>query len=494
MMEIRKKLLNLIPILYLIIFVLVFLVIGFISHDDLKINNIFLLIISLGIFYGLYKCNLEIKHRTAIIICLIIAIVQVFVFYNIYFYTGWDSGEVLLPAARSLAQGKDIEMYSYYFNWADNNLYLLQIYRIIFLIANKLNLLYTNLDIFMIILLNILINILSIYLIYKTTYNLTHNLKIASFSFIVAIVLLGLSPWTTICYSDSFTLFCPILCIFLYSTNINKYLKLALIIFLSVMMSYVKPQNLIILIAIFIVEILNGDHKFKTISFSLIFLIIVFMMGNTLKQEMISRTSFTYDTEKSATIHHYLMMGLNKDSEGAFSEDDTNFSMSIPYKNQRIESNKEVIIGRIKDMGFGGLLNLAKEKSINNFNDGTFGWSKEGNFYLETFDEPMGSVSSFLRSFYYENGNLNILFKYLMQTIWIGCLFFQIFQIKVKNDNKMMVLLLSIIGITAFETIFECRARYIYIYVPLFIVVLSISYYRLIDYLKNYMANVHKTN
>jgi len=36
-------------------------------------------------------------------------------------------------------------------------------------------------------------------------------------------------------------------------------------------------------------------------------------------------------------------------------------------------------------------------------------------------------------------------------------------------DSKIAILMLSILGLTAFELLFEARARYLYIYAPVYI-------------------------
>ena len=43
-----------------------------------------------------------------------------------------------------------------------------------------------------------------------------------------------------------------------------------------------------------------------------------------------------------------------------------------------------------------------------------------------------------------------------------------------KRDARISVIMLSLIGLTIFETVFEARARYLFCFAPLFII-LSVS-------------------
>jgi len=78
-----------------------------------------------------------------------------------------------------------------------------------------------------------------------------------------------------------------------------------------------------------------------------------------------------------------------------------------------------------------------------------------------------------IRNIYYESGSNNSIFKYIVQGAWLIILSIQPLTIFIKRknmDNSMRVVLLSLIGLFIFESIFEARARYLYTYVPIFIV------------------------
>ena len=51
-------------------------------------------------------------------------------------------------------------------------------------------------------------------------------------------------------------------------------------------------------------------------------------------------------------------------------------------------------------------------------------------------------------------------------------------------DNNVRVILLSLIGLFIFESIFEARARYLYTYVPIFIISGMIGLNGFMDWMK----------
>ena len=112
------------------------------------------------------------------------------------------------------------------------------------------------------------------------------------------------------------------------------------------------------------------------------------------------------------------------------------------------------------------------KKTLVTYNDGTFAWSQEGNFYWE-IKEDKSRIERFFRNIYYESGSNHSIFKYIVQGAWLIILSIQTLTIFIKRENmenSMRVVLLSLIGLFVFESIFEARARYLYTYVPIFIV------------------------
>lgn len=133
-----------------------------------------------------------------------------------------------------------------------------------------------------------------------------------------------------------------------------------------------------------------------------------------------------------------------------------------------------------------------QKKALSIFNDGTFAWGFEGEFYREVFPTD-NKLSLFLRSFVYngnyemEAGNHYHIIKTVQQTVWIACLILMVIKAisSRKNDeDDYSVMYLSLLGLFLFVMLFEARARYLYTYIPIFIMVGSLGLLDLIDFIK----------
>lgn len=119
------------------------------------------------------------------------------------------------------------------------------------------------------------------------------------------------------------------------------------------------------------------------------------------------------------------------------------------------------------------------------YNNGTFAWGKEGNFWRNVHEEKNTLVSPFLRNIYYEDGKYNRHFQQFEQIVWlfvlVCCLLSGVMNLRNKDDKSpvYMVLILAILGLTVFEILFEARARYLYIYAPIYVIVATIGMERL---------------
>lgn len=171
------------------------------------------------------------------------------------------------------------------------------------------------------------------------------------------------------------------------------------------------------------------------------------------------------------------MMGLNKESNGVYSRDDLVLSISCKTKKERMKVNMEVALGRIKNMGPKGYFKFLSKKMLTNYDDGTFGWGAEGDFYSKVPELQNRSVAPGLRSFYYNDGKYHIIYSTIVHGIWVltvvGCWIQMLIAVFKKNseNNVYRVMSLALVGITIFELLFEARARYLYIYVPIYILV-----------------------
>ena len=125
-------------------------------------------------------------------------------------------------------------------------------------------------------------------------------------------------------------------------------------------------------------------------------------------------------------------------------------------------------------MGFNGFAKLVIKKNLSNYNDGTFTWAREGEFYKTVYPSD-SRVKTALRNFYFNKPEA---FRFLAQTIWfftLLCICFSAFRKASAYSGIISLVALSLFGESIFLLLFECRARYLFLYLPLFLILAAVG-------------------
>lgn len=416
-----------------------------------------------------------------IIVCTIVLfLLQVVISINIYFMTGWDSG-ILTVNADYVANGQTSELWNWYYSRCPNNSLLTFIYMIFFWIAEHIGVPSTVVRL-LIVITQCVISSLTGLLLYCVSKKYLKSIAWSVFAWFVFVILVGLSPWVIIPYSDATCLFLPMLLLWIYQSlnqghTVLKCIAISVIAYLGY---EIKPMVIIILIAMFGAEILkwmSSEEKKKCwMSITVMFISLTITVGICKVVSLENMMGFTINQEAEFGMTHYLMMGLNYEHSGVFIKTDADFSESIATNAERKSENIRVAKERIKEFGPIGLIKHTIRKSMVNFKDGTFAWWNEGDFFGIELSIPNNPITSFLRNLYYDHGSLHMIFKVIAQLFWMLVLIGNVLQIvalvgKSETINKChLVIILSLIGLTLFVMIFEARARYLYVYVPIYII------------------------
>jgi hypothetical protein len=241
-----------------------------------------------------------------------------------------------------------------------------------------------------------------------------------------------------------------------------------------------KPQTVVIMIAIVLVECFCNTvvnrQRVKTALKSVAAFAAAFAVCMGLYQAVVvPGVHMELDKEADLPMTHFFMMGLNESTNGVYSGDDVGFSFSYLTRSERAEANMQEAVRRINELGVAGMLRHIEKKSLVNFADGTFAWSEEGGFYNTMIVDKNDSISPFLKNLIYEDGKYYAVFVNFMQMIWIVTLFGMLgifFEGKRGGEvnKELLVMVISVIGLILFVTLFEARARYLYTYTPVFII------------------------
>ena len=404
-----------------------------------------------------------------------------------------------------MTNNTDKIMHGYYSRYA-NNLFLTYIFLNIYKLSKVIGI-YNGY--FLLLFIQSIIFSVGGYLIYKIAdMYFKERYKIYSVcTWIIYMIIVGLSPHIVLTYSDGIGMFLSLLLtyiifkledrkILINNKEIirNRILKTILILFftnLTIISYYIKPQIIIVSIAYGIIKlmnitlsiikkyiiklkIINNKNKIQTNIYYIIIILLIILTGYmtyTYIRKANNSMGIDVDKEKRFNITHYAMLGWNTESKGVFTIKDENFSGKYEKLKDREKANIEELKKRINEMGIGGVINQISRKILTNYNDGTF--SGVATFvYIRDEYNIQGldnNLSEFLKNIYYERGKYNQIYTQIMQCLWISILIFNMFSYNDSKSRKIAIIILALIGLFLFETIFEARSRYIFVYVPLYI-------------------------
>lgn len=441
-----------------------------------------------------------VNRRNIALLAILFFFVQCYVCYNFYFLTGWDVG-IIRQSAINVANGEQAD--SSYLSQYPNNVFIVLLYSLILKINSSIGIFTENNGVFSIIVLQCLFSAIISYLVYSITYEFTKNKEISAFSFFLYCFYIGLSPWFSITYSDATGILFPILIFRVWQMSQitesarKKFAFYIIMGTLSFVAFKIKPQTFIIAIAILIFEVLKTvclgikEKKLAFAATNLSGFLAMFLLSSLIFSNVAKNIdTIVIDKEAEFGISHFFMMGLDEETHGTWNEEDVNFSYSFETKDARDKGNMDVAAERIKSYGFSGLFKHVSKKTMLNFADGTFAWGMEGNFFVNLQEDKNSKTSPFIKSFYYKDGENYDVFMNSSQILWLSVLTLSSFSVlyafksKCKRGEEMTVLILSIIGLTLFETIFEPRARYLFTYAPIFIICACVGLFSILKEIK----------
>ena len=425
--------------------------------------------------------------------CIILLIIQLYIAYNIYFLSGWDVS-ILRNTSTDLANQQLLksQYVNYgYFTRYPNNVFLTFIFTIIKEVAIFLKI--ENLDFSLVVISVLLVNI-SAWFITKSAAIIFKDRYYSVLTLFIYSIYIALSPWITIPYSDSYSIIftTAVLYFYLNRKNMNEYLAWSLIFILSLIGYLIKPTCIIILIAIMLVEswkfiFYSNKQKLRCTRFLLVLLSCI-MVFSAIKNYSDDYIGYEENEANAFPLTHFLMMGMNPETKGVYYEDDVMYTASFIGKEEKIKANLEMVKKRLEDYGISGYFKLLGEKLMTNYNDGTFAWSVEGNFYFNILEAPNDSSAKILRDIYYYDGLYYKNYATCQQSIWITILFFILLAVKrIASTDKgdIYVIVLAIIGITLFLLLFEARARYLFLYSPYYILLAVVG-------IQSFIAFMHR--
>lgn len=457
---------------------------AFICKKEYLLTQPVMLAVGLGVLVMLSALLLWIKERKrctpqwmVLLPWLALLPVQLVLCFYAYFITGWDVRGIV-ETAYALAGG-EADMHIGYLSQYPNNISLVLVFAVL---IRVLRLLLGNpgLDrcIYVLIAFQCVLSTCTGLLLRRAAEKALGSRQLSWCAALIYAGFIGLSPWLMIPYSDSVALIFPTAILALYAwrndARLGKWVWPGIGV-LSGVGYMIKPQVPITAIAIAIVETARCVLERKPAAWlrrtGLMAAILALLAGPGM-QGMIKAAPIEIRPGRSMNMLHYVMMGLNQETNGSYLYDDVVLTYHAEDKHAQ---QMPVIRARLADMGAQGLAEHLKKKTLTNYADGTFAWSCEGEFYLKWIEDKDAHISPFLKSIVYTGGSRYPIYQTAAQCVWLallaGCVLFALRQMIGRADgtDEAAVMMLCIIGITLFQTVFEARARYLYIYAPFFV-------------------------
>lgn len=405
--------------------------------------------------------------------------VQCIISYGIYFQTRWDV-EVLRNASDVLAKGNKMQDFPFYgyFLVCYNNVFLTTVFTVIKRIFAYIPFISGEQALVFISIL--CVNFAGFFTVASVDV-LFRKRGLTIFTYIVFSLFLGISPWMIIPYSDTYTILFTILIFYLYITRKNsRHLRLRwLLLCLCTGIGFlIKPTCIIIFVAICMVELWNWlfiSRKDKIRQLQIIpIMLFAFFLVICLKNAAYTYIGFEKDVDRAEPLTHFAMMGLNPTTNGTYFGEDVEYTTSFPTHDEKVAGNIKMIKKRLKEYGFAGYYRFLCIKTLINYNDGTFSWGLGGDFFGYASLDGGNAFQRKLKSLFYNQGKNYGKLSCMQHSIWITLLFMMIFLLKRKKwegySADLIVAVMTIIGITLFTMIFEARARYLFLYAPIFII------------------------
>lgn len=177
--------------------------------------------------------------------------------------TSWDAS-VTMKAAETVVHGKNLEDFQYYFSTYPNNLLIVWLYGILIRFFDLVRVDYRIGILFF----QCVLSWGTGLFLFDTAGQITNSRFAAWLSWILYLILVGVSPWVSIPYSDSTGLIFPVAIFWCYvkmekEESNKKWLYGGAIGLLTAIGYRIKPQISILLIAIGIVYVIHALKNLK---------------------------------------------------------------------------------------------------------------------------------------------------------------------------------------------------------------------------------------
>lgn len=411
-------------------------------------------------------------------------LVQAYIFTNTLIFSGWDAGGVY-SIANLISKGSESTWGNAYLSRFPNN-QLVVLFQALIIKTDRAIGVFGGDGRVVLVLIQCLLTSLTGKFLYEIIFTLSNSKFTAALGWIAFVILLGLSGWNVIPYTDMMGLIFPtaILKAYLSLHESNHPVTLwAIIVALAFWGYNFKPTTIIVVIALIITEFLFfrriiGFNK-RLFSYLAIVTILSLSVYNSIFNLSIEKSGLKINRELDTGALHMIMMGMNPVNHGVWYDKDVRLSEGFKNKEERRNAQIATIKQRLKDYGLPGFVHHMYKKTLIVFNDGTFAWGVEGGFYRFVPPDKNTKVAPFLKSIFFSYGSRHKRLSTIQQIVWISTLLFSLGIFFFRTKKEHFLIMLSLLGTILFNLLFEARARYLILYVPFFIIAATVTLHKI---------------
>lgn len=414
--------------------------------------------------------------------------------------TGWDP-QTVFQQAFILSGDRSFPDLTQYYDAYPNNLAIVAVVWVVIRVSDVIGVNYITVSTFF----TSVVLTTTLFVMYSTVQRVL-NAKTALIALLFGCLLVWFSPWSRTLYTDSVGMLFPILSLYLmlciYSAR-SQSNRVFLGLLLGGVLGFgylIKPTTIFIAFAAGIVMITFIIKKvyehsvlrpsvLKAVALGSALLIGILIAAVPLKVYMVNKMDLSVD---AMPVTSFAMMGLTTVCDidsgqcryGAWNLSDGlsrfNFSSTSQYRSY---INK-TIQQRLHNLGTVGYVKFLSQKGSWVLSDGTFYSYNEGvekNAQLA----HIGNLDKKIQSIAHPSGKYYHVFENVIEVVWLMLLFSCVAALvsarkyiseKSVKSFVFISVQIAILGLVVFLLLFEARSRYLFLYVPVFIVLASFFY------------------
>lgn len=413
------------------------------------------------------------KYKFLLVSCILFVffIIQIIVANELKVTPSWDFGGNFNAASKQALSGSFLDLNHLY----PNNYFLIYFLTFIYNISAFLG--YTDF-LTLSIIINIIFIDLSILLVYLCIKKIL-GFNYAFFALLLCVLSSPFVTYTPIFYSDTLSMFVPVLMFYL-CINISKensLLKNIIFLICLGLVTFVgykiKASILVALVAIFIYWLFkNIEFKEKLFNIGVVIIsLMMLMVGYNFTEKIILKHSVNAN-DNPFPYTHWIMMGLN-DERGIYGGYYLEDVMATTASTDRVKFNVDVIKKRISERGIGGNIDFYTRKILDAWSDGTYYAPVKlmrepiNNSFLHKVVLP---TEKYFDYFFYITTGFTIAMYIIM---FLSC--FMDLKNGLSKVNKKILLRCMLLGIWLFLLLWENRSRYLVNFIPIMIILTTIS-------------------